>query len=354
MDKFVSTLRRIAPEIGEIVERRYIVLRNIFFMQPVGRRTLSGKLRIQERAIRNEMEFLRELGLITVRSEGTCVTEEGETLIWELKELVSELRGLSHLEKRLAEQLGLSRVYIALGDSDTDNMAKAEMARLAARYLKEAIKDGDIIAVSGGSTMAEVVNALTPWTSRMNVTVVPARGGLGEDVEIQANTIAANMAKVLGGAYRLLHVQDGLSEEATAKIVLEPKVQEVLAILKRASLLIHGVGLSEEMARRRGISAEDAGTLTTRGAVGEAFGYYFNRSGDIVYSTSSVGLRLDDLKKVDKVVAVGGGSSKGKAVLAVIKEQYHDVLITDEGAAKAILELLGVNARFNSESTEDA
>lgn len=339
---FISTLQRIAPEMVEVVERRYIVLRNVGFMQPVGRRALATRLQTPERAVRNEVDFLRDAGLLAVDAGGMRLTDEGEALLWDLKEVVSEMMGLSNLEIALAERLGLRRVLIAVGDSDVDNAARVEMARVAARYLKEVIRNGDIIAVSGGSTMSEVVNALTPGVLKREVTVLPARGGLGEDVEIQANTIAARMSKVLGGSYRLLHAQDGLSEEAAQTISQEPKVKEVLDSLRQARVVVHGIGLPEEMARRRGVPSEDVRTLRLSGAVGEAFGYYFSAGGQIVFSTSSVGLRLADLAAIDTVVAVGGGASKAQAVLAVINSVYHDVLVTDEGAARAMVAVLGL------------
>ena len=42
----------------------------------------------------------------------------------------------------------------------------------------------------------------------MNVMVVPARGGMGGALETQANTLACEIARRLGGHHRMMHLPD--------------------------------------------------------------------------------------------------------------------------------------------------
>jgi central glycolytic genes regulator len=44
-------------------------------------------------------------------------------------------------------------------------------------------------------------------------------------------------------------------------------------------------------------------------------------------------LKLDDLGKIDTVLAIAGGKGKASAIEAVTKAGYIDWLIIDEGAA---------------------
>jgi central glycolytic genes regulator len=72
-------------------------------------------------------------------------------------------------------------------------------------------------------------------------------------------------------------------------------------------------------------------------AVGEAFGYYFNEAGDIVHKVTTIGMQLEDLKKIPNIIAVAGGASKAKAIKAYMKQAPAEtVLITDEGVAKQL------------------
>lgn len=333
----LAVIRRIAPEIAELVEKRYTILRNIYFVQPVGRRALAARLRLPERTVRNEVELLREQGLLASNPAGMQVTDAGERILGDLKEYVRELRGLSGLERHLARLLGLQQVIIVPGDSDEDETVKKEMAKATAKYLKAVLQDGDVLAVTGGTTLAEVARSFPASTEKREIMVVPARGGLGEEVEKQANTVAASIADRLGGTYRLLHVPDDVGEDVIASLCGDPKIKEMLDLIKETDMVLHGIGTAEEMAKRRGLGEGDLRLLRDRRAVGEAFGYYFDRKGSIVYTTTSVGLRMEDLAKIDKVVAVGGGHTKAEAALAVMSNRYQDVCITDEGAARLML-----------------
>ncbi len=167
---------------------------------------------------------------------------------------------------------------------------------------------------------------------------MPARGGLGEAVELEANYIASLMAKKTSGSYRLMHVPDQLSDEAYRTVIREPHIREALELLKTARVAVHGIGGALEMAVRRKSSPEVLRHLRETEAVGEAFGYYFNRRGEIVHRMKTVGIHLDDLKRIDRIISVAGGSSKAEAIAAFCSVAYRDILITDEGAARAILE----------------
>ena len=85
MRKLIEIQKKLIPHAIELMERRYIILRQISVSQPIGRRTLSNRLGISERVARTETEFLKEQGLINVAVSGMTVTEEGEELLKKLK-----------------------------------------------------------------------------------------------------------------------------------------------------------------------------------------------------------------------------------------------------------------------------
>lgn len=341
----LSVLRKIAPEIGELIERRHAVLQSVHFVQPIGRRALAARLGWPERMVRKEIDFLRESGLLQADASGMLVSPTGEYILEELKEIIREFHGLTELENELARRLDLKKVVVVPGDCDQDEAVKKEIAHATAQFLHQELRPGDVLAVTGGTTLAEVARSLPAYGGEArDVVVVPARGGLGEEVELQANTIAAAIAKQLGATYRMLHVPDDLGEEAMSTIAMEPKIKELIDLIRSARIVLHGIGTAEEMARRRGLPKEQVAILEERQAVGEAFGYYFDREGKIVFTTSSVGIRLEDLANVDLVVAVGGGRSKAEAALAVLSTQHQDVYITDEGAAREMLRRLDERA----------
>ena len=335
----VSELQqRLVPELIEVLSRRYTILRTISLLMPIGRRVLAKEMDTTERKLRSEVEFLREQGFIATSSLGMILTSQGQQLVEELDVYMRELHDLSEAESTLARHLRLERVIAVPGDSDKSELVQQDMGRAAAQYLKSILAQDMVLAVSGGTTLAAVATALIPANFHGALTVVPARGGMGEDLGKQAGSIAAKIAAKLNANYRLLHLPDSLGAKAAAVVAQEPEIREVLEVVRSASILLLGIGEARAMAKRRNLRPDQVMLLDRVGAVGETFGYYFNRQGEIVYVTPSTGLKLEHIKRIGHVIAVAGGSSKAEAMLAVLSYDFPaTTLVTDEGALVAML-----------------
>ncbi|MCA0986793.1 sugar-binding transcriptional regulator [Guptibacillus algicola] len=338
MRSLLALQQKLLPDLLEVMNKRYRVLRQLRLTQPIGRRSLANSLDITERVLRSEVTFLKDQGLIDMSIQGMQLTEEGEQLLMELEPVMNEVSGLDNLEERLKDKLGIPEVLIVPGDSDVTPWVKKEMGRAAVGRLKRFQLQSKVIAVTGGTTLASVADMMIPSQDTDGTLFVPARGGLGEQVENQANTICAKMARKAHTDYRLLHVPDQLSEEAYQSLIEEPGVKEILEIIKSASIVVHGIGDAKTMAVRRKSTTEVLEKIEENQAVAEAFGYYFNQSGDVVHKVKTIGLQLEDLERSELVIAVAGGHSKANAIEAYLKTGIQSTLVTDEGAAKALLE----------------
>lgn len=331
--------KRFIPESIELFKKRYTILQSIYTNQPIGRRSLATLLEISERTVRNETDFLKEAGFINTDAAGMMMTSQGKAILEGLKNFSDEVFGISELEKRLQLILGLEKVLVVAGDVDDNISVQKELGRAAATYLMQIISKDSIIAVTGGSTMASVAKSLPQAKEETDIVVIPARGGMGREVENQSNIIASIFAKRLGGQYRMLHVPDQLGTEAIETLLNEPNIQEVMSWLKKAKILVYGIGRAEDMAVRRNLPDELKQALKSAGAVAEAFGYYFNSQGEVVYASNCIGLKTDDLRQIPNRIGVAGGRQKAEAIVAIYSHWRNGVLITDEGAARQILNL---------------
>lgn len=340
MNYLLKIQKKLVPELINIAEIRYNILKEVFNHQPIGRRTLARKLDLSIRSVRKHLDFLYDKRYIKITKSGTVITENGEDFLHELDIYMKEIKDIANLEDKIEEILGIDEVMIVPVEKDSEIINK-EIGRLTSRFLKELINDEDIIAVTGGSTLAQVAETMMFLEEPRDVIVIPGRGGLGEKVEIQANTIASKIAKKLGGKYKLLHIPDDITRESLAMITNEPSVKKTLDQLQQSNILIHGIGTAEMMSSRRDMDESEVKKLKDKGAIAEAFGLYFNEKGEVVYSTASVGLSMTDLKNIDKVIAVAGGVDKARAIISVVSPKYHDILITDEITAREIISLKG-------------
>ncbi|WP_188206647.1 sugar-binding transcriptional regulator [Alkalibacillus aidingensis] len=336
MHQLFQFQQKLVPDLIKKMEDRYSILKTIASVEPVGRRALASHLKRTERQIRSEIEFLDEHGLVKVTSKGMFVTTDGREIIDGYHQILREGSDLNLMEQQLKQQLPIKQVKIVPGNADESKEVKQLLGKQAAKLLMDSFQPESIVTVTGGSTTAAVGDYLKP-VDQIHPLFVPARGGLGDLHEYQANSICVKMAERTNGQYRLLYVPDEIDEELHVRMQQEPTIHEVLQLLNRADIVIHGIGDALTMARRRKSSENTMKQIEKNGAVGESFGYYFDKNGKTVHRVNSLGISLEHLANINKVITVAGGLSKGEAISAYLKWGQSDVLVIDEAIARHLL-----------------
>lgn len=347
MDPLTEAKKKLMPEMTDLLKKRYQILQTIQMEEPIGRRTLSELAGMTERDIRKETDLLRSQQLIEAKTAGMAISPQGLEVLEALKEFMREMSGLSNMEKQLKVILGISQVLILPQDSDDIPAVKTKIGKEAARLLEMKFPLHKKIAVTGGSTMAAISKEISFEKRDRSLQFIAARGGLGEDVLHQANTIASLFAEKTGGAVKTLYLPDHLSAEAYEMMMREPVIKEMMELYDETDVVVHGIGNAEEIALHRKSSPEEVEMIRSGGAVSEAFGYYFDNEGNVVYRIRTAGIQMEQVQKARAILAVAGGRSKAKAILSYFNiAPRQTVLITDEGAARKIIELTTKQEEF--------
>lgn len=339
MKNLLKIQQKLIPEVIEIMTKRYLVLREISLSGPIGRRALANNLQNSERIIRTETELLKQQGLIDVASKGMTITQEGQQLLKDLKDAMRDVIGINQLQEEIRQYLGIKKVILIPGSYDNNHSLIKDIGSQAAKYLLDVIKDNDIVSIAGGSTMLEFARSIKSDKKYNSITVVPARGSMGLDVETQSNNVVAEVSKNIHSNYKLLNVPDQLCEESIKMLTQEPEIKSTLELIDNSDVLVFGVGRADEMVERRKLSDEIAKNIMDKKAVGEAFGHYFNKKGEIVYKLNTVGIDMKSFKNKRETIAVFAGRKKAEAFIPISKINKNIVLITDEESAKEILKL---------------
>ncbi|EGO2680907.1 MULTISPECIES: sugar-binding transcriptional regulator [Enterococcus] len=340
MLKEFKMIEAVAPDMLDVLQERFQILRNIYWMQPIGRRSLSETMGITERVLRTETDVLKQLNLIESSKSGMTLTERGLEVYQGLELVMNQLLGMHQIEKEMTQYFGIQRCIVVAGDSDIQKKVLSDFGDVLTNTLNLLLPNGEnTIAVMGGTTMAMVAeNMGSLETEKRHNLFVPARGGIGEAVSVQANSISAVMANKTGGNYRALYVPEQLSRETYNSLLQEPSIQEVLTLISHANCVVHSIGRALHMAARRKMSDDEMVMLKQKNAVAESFGYFFDEEGKVVYKIPRIGLQLKNLQEIPYVVAIAGGKTKAKAIRAYMKNAPKQTwLITDEAAANEIL-----------------
>ena len=251
MEDLLKLQQKLIPELIEIIEIRYNILRNIKYNQPIGRRLLATTVNLSERIVRSETNFLKEQNLIEVNTIGMSVTTEGEDVLKGLKLFIREAKGLHGLEVEVKEKLNIKDVIIIPGDVALDNSLISEIGKATANYIKDILKDNIVISLTGGHTVKEVVDNFQKTNKFKNIRVLPGRGGMGKDIETQSNTLVEALANKLDASYELLHIPDNLSKNTFKAMLKEDEIKNIFNLIEHSYILIHGIGKAGTMSRKR-------------------------------------------------------------------------------------------------------
>jgi DNA-binding transcriptional regulator LsrR (DeoR family) len=249
------------------------------------------------------------------------------------------------LEAHLRETFGLTDVIVAPRRDDPRSQ-REEVARSAARYLERRLHDGCVIAVSHGRDTAEVHRFFRP-RHRFDCTFVSAMGGSPRlDEPTNPNDICRALAERAGGRavglYAPAYVE---SAEMRDRLLEQEAVAVPLRLAANADVALVGIGGTDDactMVRSGCFSREEIARLRGAGAVGDVLGNYVDTLGRRIASLGSgrlIGLSIDDLRRIETVVAVVSEAEKPPAILGVLRSGVVDVLVVDEGNAQAVLDL---------------
>lgn len=341
VDQVSSLLKRVAPEMVELIETRYNILSVVSFLQPIGRRMLSTKLNMTERVIRKEANTLKQQGLVSFTLEGMTMTESGEEALELLRIFFRDLKGIRHLESVVAKKLNIKKVIVGSTILGNNELALKELGKSGAAVLASHITANSTIGITGGTAVHSVVDEFPDEEFNFDDSyVIPARGGLGKRTEYQANTLVEKLAGKINSQYKLLYTPDVLSKATIETLKNEPEIKEIIDLMDNIDVLLFGVGEAQAMAKRRSLPESLMSNLEAKGAVSEGFGYYFNKAGEIVHEISTIGISLELYKNLGDVIAIAKGEEKSEAIISIAKLNSNLVLISDESTINKINELL--------------
>lgn len=341
MQNKMVALEKLLPELAQMFKVRYITLQTILHKGPIGRRTLVQELGISERSVRSEIERLDEQGLITVSTKGMTITKTGEELLSTLYMSYHLLDEMSRLEEEITRGLGLKRAIIVKGAFEDNEEAENGLGLAFGALLQEILSEGMTLAITGGTTIAKMIDHMPRVDHHFEgIHILPARGSVGERVELHANTIAVKLAQKMKAQYETLTIPDNLSNQSIHFIKNEPQIQKILQKLSKTDMIIFGIGNALKMARHRKEDASVLALLQEKQAVAESFRHYFNAKGEVVYQSEVIGVSPVMARQIPYRIAVACGEGKAQAILATKGLLEDSYLILDESAARAILKIL--------------
>lgn len=249
------------------------------------------------------------------------------------------------LETRLREEFRLVDAIVAPRRADPQSQREA-VARSAAQFLERRLHDGAVIAVGHGRDAGEVPRFFRP-RRRLDCEFVSAMGGSPRvDTPTNPNEICHALAASSGGRARSLYAPAYVENaEVRDRFLEQEAITHTLDAAARADVALVGIGSVDDgctMVRSGCLSLEEIARLRDQGAVGDILGNYVDADGRVIASPHSgrlIALSIENLHRIECVAAVVSEAEKPMAILGVLRAGVVDVLIVDEGNARAVLDL---------------
>jgi DNA-binding transcriptional regulator LsrR (DeoR family) len=128
-------------------------------------------------------------------------------------------------------------------------------------------------------------------------------------------------------------------------LLADPQISETLALGARADIALVGIGaitIPDSVVRQANILTQvEFEQLQAQGAVGDIALRFFDADGQAVdheMNDRIIGLDLDQIKSIPRVIGVAGGTEKFEVIRAALRGQLINVLITDDRTAARLLE----------------
>lgn len=252
---------------------------------------------------------------------------------------------LSSLEVKLEQYFKLKGAVVVSDEGiKSDEAIKKKVAKAAALLLQRRVRENDTIAVSWGTTLAEITKALNP-PFHLNIYIVPLVGGVdnrGRDVH--SNEIARQVSEAFKGKYYVLNapvivnslvIREALKKEKTIKTVIDKA--------KSADIALVGIGSPKQnstMLKLGYFSVKIFAKLADKGVVGDICTNFYDIQGNILnisLNNKIIGLGLRELKLVPIVIGVASGEDKKEAILGALRGGFINIIVTNKGVAEYLI-----------------
>jgi DNA-binding transcriptional regulator LsrR (DeoR family) len=253
----------------------------------------------------------------------------------------------AELEDALQKRFHLKEAVVVDTRSNEEDQVR-ELGAAAAFFVESTVKPNTIIGISSWSrALMAMGEALHPTHCGRGGKVVQLMGGVGAaETQYHATHVVQRIANLIGAEPVLLQAP-GVVGSVQAQRVLsrDISVRQAADLFDKIDLALVGIGSMDPspflVSSGNAFSNVERREIRNQGAVGDLCLRFFDEKGNPVKSALNkrvIGIELDTLKKVERVIGIAAGPEKVLAIFAALISGRLNTLITDRKTAKSLLD----------------
>ncbi|CAM3756519.1 sugar-binding transcriptional regulator [Mesobacillus zeae] len=294
---------------------------------------------------KNQNEIARILGVSRPTVSRLLQTAKSEGIV-EIR-IKNPVEDSENLAKELEGKFNIKKAVVVPIPQYEDTLIKNYLGKRASYFLHEIVKDGDIIGVTWGTTLYHIAVELQQKPIN-NVKVVQLKGGISHS---ETNTYVSEILYLFGKAFNTAPVHlplPAIVDHIVVRQAMEADrhIKRVLDLGKQANIAMFTIGpiKPDSLLFQLGYFNDDDLKEIYSNAAGDICSRFFDRQGYLLNESlneRTLGIGLEDLKKKEYSILVGGGSQKIDGIYGALKGGYANVIITDQYTARFLLDKKG-------------
>jgi DNA-binding transcriptional regulator LsrR (DeoR family) len=301
----------------------------LHFIEGIKQSDIAERLNLSTSKVNRLIKRGRELGMVKITIE-------------------SPFESLVDVERQLVRATGLGNVVLTPSVAGNPDTTLQVVGRAAANELLATIRDGDVIAITGGKALSAVVENLAPERG-FDVTVVPLTGGVQGKYYTDVNHLATQLADRLGGTALLLHAPLFAESREQRDTLMEVRsIRQVFDVARRAKVALVGIGsITTEGSSYHDLmpaSNPERELLLRDDAVGEFLAHLIREDGSVADSPLNsrlVALDPVELTTCPNRIGVAAGPEKVQPIRAALAGGLISSLVVDDATASSVLIKIG-------------
>jgi DNA-binding transcriptional regulator LsrR (DeoR family) len=301
----------------------------LHFIEGIKQSDIAERLNLSTSKVNRLIKRGRELGMVKITIE-------------------SPFESLVDVERQLVRATGLGNVVLTPSVAGNPDTTLQVVGRAAANELLATIRDGDVIAITGGKALSAVVENLAPERG-FDVTVVPLTGGVQGKYYTDVNHLATQLADRLGGTALLLHAPLFAESREQRDTLMEVRsIRQVFDVARRAKVALVGIGsITTEGSSYHDLmpaSNPERELLLRDDAVGEFLAHLIREDGSVADSPLNsrlVALDPVELTTCPNRIGVAAGPEKVQPIRAALAGGLISSLVVDDATASSVLISIG-------------
>jgi len=252
----------------------------------------------------------------------------------------------AELSRALCAQFGLARcVVVPTSIRETDILIDLTASR-AVEIFDEEVKSGDTVGIAWGRTCHAFMSRYAARGFLQGMQVIPMIGGSNRNMErYQLNEMVRLFAEKLQATPSFIHAPALASSREDFELYMgSSSMKAVMEKWRAINIAVVSVGappVSREFDGSRVLEARKKSAAPEGLPIGDICARYFDVQGRFVEDELSgriIGIPVESLRRIPKILCVVGGLEKAYSLLGALKTGLITILVTDEKTAAAVLD----------------